>query len=91
MIIKRFHQFVILERGPVKTAIIDFLKGDVYQVENTVIELFKIREYEEIADFIQSCKKEELIVEVDEKLWIPRISFEKENEVLRKNWGSMRS
>lgn len=81
MKIKAFHQFVILEKGPVNTAIIDLLKGNVFQVENELIEKFSDRRYQEIHEFIHSLKTEELIIEIDQRRWIPRIMFnEKEEE-----------
>jgi len=74
-IIKDFHQFISIEKGPVNTAVIDFLKGNVYQVENEIIDKFMKRKYQEIPKFIQSLKAEELIIEVDERRWIPRINL----------------
>jgi len=74
-IIKDFHQFISIEKGPINTAIIDFLKGNVYQVKNEIIDKFMKRKYQEIPEFIQSLKAEELIIEVDERRWIPRINL----------------
>jgi len=72
----RFHQFIHLEKGPMNTAIIDFLKGDIYQVENQIIEKFKNEEYNSIIDFIYSAEKEGLIINVDRNIWIPYFSFD---------------
>lgn len=73
---KRFHQFALLERGRVNTAVIDFLKKDIFQVENETIEKFEKGKYAEIPDFIKSLEKEGLILELDEQTWIPGISLE---------------
>lgn len=75
MNIFRFHQFVLIEKGPVNTAIIDLLSGNLFQVPNKAIEAFENRNYSDIEEFIEALKEEELIIEIDEKKWIPRISF----------------
>lgn len=74
MIKKKFHQFVTLEKGPVNTAIIDLLKGNVFQIENTIIEKFMDLQYSEIPEFIKSLNDEELLIKVSEERWIPQIS-----------------
>ena len=79
MKVKKFHQFVVLEKGPVNTAIIDFLKGNIYQIGNDIMDKFLNGDHQEIGEFILGLEEEELIFEVDEKDWIPAISFE-ENE-----------
>ena len=84
----KFHQFVVLERGHCNTAIIDFLKGDVFQVENRYIAKFEKNEYEEITEFIESLVKAELIIAVEENTWIPRLSFKKDEKLDK---GSTRS
>jgi radical SAM protein with 4Fe4S-binding SPASM domain len=71
MKIKRFHQFVRLEKGVVNTAIINLLNGHIYQVENTFIEKFTNKKYDDIAEDVNFLEKEELIIEVDENAWIP--------------------
>lgn len=68
---KRFHQFVIVEKGPVNSAVMDFLKGRVYQVENQFIEKFNDEKYDQIPDLIRSLESEGLIIEVDQSAWIP--------------------
>jgi hypothetical protein len=52
MKVKKFHQFVALERGPVNTAIIDFLKGNIYQIGNDLIDKFQEGDHSEITEFI---------------------------------------
>ena len=73
--IKSFHQFVHIEKGSVNSAIIDFLKGDVYHTENEIIRTFLERECQKIPKFVQLLQKEGLIIEHDEKRWIPRLEF----------------
>ena len=80
MKIKAFHQFVFLEKGPVNTAIIDFLKENVFQARNEIVEKFINREYKEISKFIRRLEMEELIIDIDEKRWIPRIEFASKRE-----------
>lgn len=76
---KKFHQFVMLDKGPVNTAVIDLLKGDIYQVENKILEKFNDGKYDEISEFIKSAAQEEIIIEVGQKSWIPRIIGDKDN------------
>lgn len=81
MIVKKFHQFIHLERGPKNTAIIDFLKNNIFQVENEVIDKFLNGKYSEISDFIRKATEEELIIEIDNKRWIPHLSFDSETNL----------
>jgi uncharacterized protein len=68
----KFHQFIVLKKGPAKTAIIDFLKGNVYQVENKTIEKFNNSYYDKDVDlFFQSAMNEELIIKTKKGTWIP--------------------
>jgi len=68
----KFHQFTVLEKGPTKTAIIDFLKGNVYQIENKIIEKFNNSYYDKDVDlFLQSAINEELIIKTKKGTWIP--------------------
>ncbi len=70
-----FHQFVKTERGHTKTAIFDFLKGNIYQVENTVIDKFLKGIYDkEVTFFIKNASSEELIIPVSSDMWIPRMN-----------------
>ncbi len=69
--VNKFHQFVRLERGPVNTAVIDLLKGQVYQVKNITIDALVQHRYDEIAEFMESAKKEDLIIEIDGRDWLP--------------------
>ena len=74
----RFHQFIAIEKGPVNTAIIDLLKGNIFQVENDVIEKFKSGKHEDIMEFVKSAIREEIVIEVDKKSWIPSYNRDKE-------------
>jgi radical SAM protein with 4Fe4S-binding SPASM domain len=76
MKIKKFHQFIALEKGPINTAIVDFLKGDVYQIGNGFIEKFLDGDYQEIQDFIRMLEQEELCFDANPGDWIPNISFD---------------
>jgi len=67
---------VYTQKGPQNTAIIDFLKGNVFQVSNNVLENFVNQKNEEVTDFISELKKEKLVIKIEEKSWIPRISFD---------------
>jgi radical SAM protein with 4Fe4S-binding SPASM domain len=80
MKVKRFHQYVLLEKGRANTAIVDFLKGDIFQVENEVLEKFERGAYDEIPDFMKSLEEEGLILELDEDTWIPGVPAELEEE-----------
>lgn len=68
---KRFHQFVKLEKGPVNTAVIDFLKGELFQVENPAIEKFQRGETETIGELVESLEAEGLIFQFPADTWIP--------------------
>lgn len=67
----KFHQFVKVERGPVNTALIDMLKGQVYQVENRVIDALDQGRYSEIDEFIAAAHEAELLINIDAGNWIP--------------------
>lgn len=67
----RFHQFIKLEKGPINTAIIDFLKGNLFQAENYILEAFERGEYENIEEFMQSAREEGLIAEMGAAAWLP--------------------
>jgi radical SAM protein with 4Fe4S-binding SPASM domain len=76
--VKKFHQFIGVEKGPVNSAVIDLLKGNVYQVENEIIDKFETHAYEEIPDFMESAMEEGLIIEVHPHTWIPDIHEDQE-------------
>ncbi len=75
MIIKQFHQFVFVTRGPKNSCITDLLKGTMYQVENYFMDAFANREYDAVADFVASLEEEGLVIEIEESRWIPRQNF----------------
>jgi uncharacterized protein len=71
--IYKFHQFILLKKGPVNTAIIDFLKGNLYQIENSIIEKFLDSSSSNNDAFLQSAIKEELVIKTEYKTWIPSL------------------
>jgi radical SAM protein with 4Fe4S-binding SPASM domain len=75
MIIKQFHQFVFVARGPKNSCIADLMKGTMFQVENHFMDAFENREYDSIAEFISSLEEEGLIIDIEESRWIPRVDF----------------
>ncbi len=73
--VKKFHQFIEVEKGPVNSAVIDLLKGNVYQVENNVIDSFHNRAYEQIPGFMKAAAEEELMIEIAPGNWTPENDF----------------
>lgn len=73
-----FHQFVKVERGPVNAAVIDLLKGNVYQVPNRVIDKLESGRYDEIPEFIASAREEGLLMEIEPHRWIPENEWDLE-------------
>lgn len=71
----RFHQFIHVEKGKVNSAVIDLLKGNVYHIENHIIEKLEEHRYDEITQFLNDARDENLLIEVNEKTWIPRDEF----------------
>lgn len=82
--IKKFHQFVKIERGPINSAIIDLLTGNVFQVSNEVLDKFNAGSYKEIKDFLDVALEEKLVIDIEPFTWVPTIDIEetsvKENE-----------
>jgi len=76
----KFHQFIRVERGPVNSLVADLLKGDIFQVSNEYIDKFNNRDYEEIKDFIEQLKSEQLIIETEKHRWIPELNLEIEKD-----------
>jgi len=74
--VKKFHQFIVVEKGPVNAAILDLLKGNVYQVEKDIVEKLDNRQYKEIASFIESAEQEQMLIDIDPKKWVPEILLE---------------
>jgi radical SAM protein with 4Fe4S-binding SPASM domain len=72
----KFHQFVRVERGPVNSLLADLLKGDIFQVSNEEIDKFEKREYDDIKDFIEQLKSEQLVIETEKNRWIPELKLE---------------
>ncbi|MCU0289172.1 MAG: hypothetical protein MUF15_22605 [Acidobacteria bacterium] len=74
--VKKFHQFVHVEKGPVNAAIIDLLKGNVFQVKKDIIEKMEKGAVDEIPDFMEAAANEGLIIEVKPNTWIPGIPLD---------------
>jgi hypothetical protein len=71
MKVPKFHQFIRVEKGPLNSAIINFLTGDIYQVQNDYLEKFEKGQCNDIEEFLRFCMAEQLVIEVDENRWIP--------------------
>lgn len=80
---KKFHQFIRLERGPVNTALIDYLKGDIFQVDNWKVEAFENGRYGEIPGFLSDLKSEGLLLELEDGEWVPDLPLPVEDRVER--------
>lgn len=80
--VKKFHQFVVLEKGNVNTAVIDFMKGNIYQVENAYIDKFRQGKYSEIPEFMEFVDQEGLILEIEPGTWVPQTGVQYEEKDL---------
>ncbi len=76
MNVYKFHQFVRVERGPVNALVIDFLKGDIFQVPKEYIDKFENRDYNAVPEFMEMVKTEQLVIETQENRWIPVLNLE---------------
>lgn len=79
VVTKDFHQFIYIEKGYRKSAIIDFLKRNIYHVDNEIIRDFKMARYGKVLEFIQFAQNEDLLIDVKEKIWIPHLDFGNQN------------
>ncbi len=79
---KKFHQMIYVQYGPVKSAIFDFLKGNVYRVDTEELKGFENGQLDGDSQFVQNLENEDLIIEIEANTWIPSIGF-KINESLR--------
>ena len=68
---KKFHQFIETVKGPANTAIVDFLKKDIYQVENVIVDQFNNGNYQGIKDFMNSAVEEGIVIDVEKNHWNP--------------------
>lgn len=73
---KRFHQMVHLEKGPVNTAVIDFLKGNLYQLKNELVEQLFQKKSKEMTKLTTELEREELLIKIDKDTWIPYLELE---------------
>lgn len=71
MNVEKLHQFVVVEKGPINAAVIDMLEGNLYQVENRCVEALEEGKYGEIPEFLAAAREEGLLIEVDERSWVP--------------------
>ncbi|MCX6582273.1 MAG: hypothetical protein NT166_19040 [Candidatus Aminicenantes bacterium] len=76
--VKKFHQFIHVEKGPVNCAVIDLLKSNVYHVENEIVEKLEKGADREIPGFIKAAEEEELIMDIDPNHWIPELKLDPE-------------
>lgn len=74
--VKKFHQFIHVEKGLVNSAVIDLLKGNVYHVENETIEKLEKGAYQEIREFIKSAEEEQLMIDVNPSRWVPDLKLD---------------
>jgi radical SAM protein with 4Fe4S-binding SPASM domain len=77
---KKFHQFVKVERGPVNSAIIDILHGNVFHVPNGTIDKFESGEYNDKKDFMKLLHEEKVILDFEPTRWIPELDLEPDQE-----------
>jgi radical SAM protein with 4Fe4S-binding SPASM domain len=80
---KKFHQFVRVERGPINAAIIDILSGNVFHVPLDVVDRFGAGEHGDIGEFIEVAEEENLLIDIEGDGWIPPIYLEPDPEVER--------
>jgi uncharacterized protein len=74
--VKKFHQFINVERGPVNSAIIDLLCGNVFHVPNEAIDKFNASNLDDIQEFVQVLQEEKMILNIEHFRWIPEINIE---------------
>jgi radical SAM protein with 4Fe4S-binding SPASM domain len=74
--VKKFHQFIVVEKGPVNAAVLDLLKGNVYQVEKDIVEKLENRQYTEISPFIEAAEQEQMLIDITPNKWVPEILLE---------------
>lgn len=77
--IYRFHQFVTVVDGPVNSAIVNFINGDIYHVQKKILRQFEAGDYDNITEFIEGAKEAGLIIFVNSNTWIPNQNILKSN------------
>ena len=80
---KKFHQFVRVERGPKNAAVIDILSGNVFHVPLDVVDRFEAGEHGDIGEFIEVAQEENLLIDLKGNGWIPPIYLEPDPDVER--------
>jgi uncharacterized protein len=68
----KFHQFIQIERGPVNSAIIDLLTGEVFRIENSILEKFENSDQAGLDKLIGLLTAENLVIKTDNNTWIPK-------------------
>lgn len=71
-----FNQFVKVENGPKKSAIIDLFKMEVYHVENEILTDFNRKNYQKILPFLRDAIEKGIIIRTSKNMWIPHIEEE---------------
>lgn len=77
-LVKKFHQFVQVEKGPVNAAIIDLLSGNVFQVKKDIIEKMEKGSIDEISEFIEAATEAGLVIDVKPNTWFPENNLDPE-------------
>lgn len=78
---KRFHQMVLFEKGPVHTVVYDALKGNIYQVENSVMKKYEDNlEDEDVTTMLEFFEGEEMICIAEESDWFPGLDLKIEED-----------
>ena len=83
---EKFHQFIKLYRGPINTAIVDILSGNVFHAPNQTIDAFNAQAYEGIADFLDISRQESLLIAIGPDRWIPDVNLDIDED-REKDWG----
>lgn len=66
-----------VEEGAVNAAIINFVTGDVYHVERTLIDKFENSDQSDIGAFLKFLKEERLVIKTGCNTWVPYLDIEK--------------
>ena len=74
----KFHEFVTIIDGYINSAIIDFIKGDIYQVPKGIVKQFLSGNYLGIEKFVKDADSSGLLIKVKNKTWIPNQNNRKE-------------
>ncbi len=64
-LIEPFDQLVKIEKGPVNSAIIDLVRGKVFQVPNHIAFNFRPDDYRDIGRFMKKIQRERNVIDID--------------------------